>query len=122
MSGNTLAAGHAKLRIFELSEYIDFVCAVSGEDAPTRPELVPVAWERVRCVRRRSFGPLDTVIIGDTPADFDAARRNGCHVVAVATGKATATELRDAGADLLLLDLSDPQAALDAITGLASTL
>ena len=120
LSGNTLASGQAKLQIFGLPEYIDFECAVGGEDAPTRPELVPVAWDRVRSVRRRSFGPADTVLIGDTAADVDAARRNECHIVAVATGKTTAAELREAGAELVLPDLSDPQAALDAISGFAS--
>ena len=121
LSGNTLASGQTKLQIFELSEYINFACAVGGEDAPTRPELVPVAWDRVRAVHRRGFGPADTVVIGDTPADVDAARRNGCRIVAVATGKTTAAELREAGADLVLPDLSDRDAALGAITGFAST-
>lgn len=115
LSGNTLLSGRAKLEIFGLATWIDLSCAVGGEDAATRPELVDAAWSRVRAVHDREFSAADTVVIGDTPADVDAARRSGCRVVAVATGKTTAAELERAGADVVLADLSDRRTAVDAI-------
>jgi phosphoglycolate phosphatase-like HAD superfamily hydrolase len=60
---------------------------------------------------------VDTVVIGDTPADVDAAQRNGCRVVAVATGRSPADVLREAGAETVLPDLSDLRAVLEAIFG-----
>ncbi len=68
-------------------------------------------------VHGREFGPADTVVIGDTPADVETALRNGCRLVAVATGNASAGELHDAGARMVLPSLSDHAAALGAILG-----
>lgn len=115
LSGNTLEAGRAKLEIFGLARYIDYACAVGGTDAPTRPELVPVAWDRVHAVHGHRFGPAETVVVGDTPADVEAALRNGCRIVAVATGRTTAEALYAAGARTVLPNLSNLQGTLDAI-------
>lgn len=117
LSGNTLAAGRVKLEIFGLSDYVNYACAVGGTDAPTRPELVPVAWGRTLSVCGHHFSSVDTVVIGDTPADVDAAQRNGCRIAAVATGRTTADALREAGAETVLPDLSNLRAALEAIVG-----
>jgi phosphoglycolate phosphatase-like HAD superfamily hydrolase len=52
--------------------------------------------------------PADrVVIIGDTPLDVDCAHHNGCRCLAVATGIHPPDELRAAGADLVVDDLSD---------------
>jgi phosphoglycolate phosphatase-like HAD superfamily hydrolase len=115
LSGNTLAAGRAKLEIFSLSDYVDFACAVGGADAPTRPELVRVAWNRTLSASGHHFSSVNTVVIGDTPADVDTAKRNDCRIVAVATGRTTADALREAGAEIVLPDLSDLRVALQAI-------
>jgi phosphoglycolate phosphatase-like HAD superfamily hydrolase len=117
LSGNTPSSGRAKLEIFGLADYIDFTSAAWGTDADTRPELVTAAWNRAHATYAHSFGPADTVVIGDTPADVETALTNRCRLVAVATGKTTAAELRKAGAETVLPDLSDKQAALAAILG-----
>jgi phosphoglycolate phosphatase-like HAD superfamily hydrolase len=54
-----------------------------------------------------SFGDDATVYIADSPRDVDAARIGGARSLAVASGRATAAELRDAGADAVLPDLTD---------------
>jgi phosphoglycolate phosphatase-like HAD superfamily hydrolase len=115
LSGNTLRSGRAKLEIFGLADWIDATCAVGGEDADTRPDLVRVAWDRAYAMHGLTLRPTETVVIGDTPADVDAALMNSCRIVAVATGRTSTEELARAGARLVLPDLADQQRALSAI-------
>ena len=49
-------------------------------------------------------------MIGDTPRDIEAAHVNRAACIAVATGPFEASELRDAGADLVVESLTDPRA------------
>jgi phosphoglycolate phosphatase-like HAD superfamily hydrolase len=113
----TLRSGWAKLELFGLDGWLDPSCAVGGEDADTRPGLVAVAWRRARKVHGHSYAGTDTVIVGDTPLDVDAALRNGCRIVAVATGTTTAGKLVEAGADIVLPDPGSQRCALEAIIG-----
>jgi phosphoglycolate phosphatase-like HAD superfamily hydrolase len=53
--------------------------------------------------------------VGDTPRDVAAARANGCRCVAVATGHYDVAELREAGATVVLPDLTDRDATIAAI-------
>jgi phosphoglycolate phosphatase-like HAD superfamily hydrolase len=55
------------------------------------------------------------VLVGDSPQDVGAAHQGGAEVVAVASGKATVEELQDAGAELVLRDLTDTGAFLRAV-------
>ena len=57
-------------------------------------------------------------LIGDTPLDVQAARANGLKAVAVATGWVSADELAAAGADLVLPDFSDTDAAVTRLEAL----
>jgi phosphoglycolate phosphatase len=61
-----------------------------------------------------TFTEHTTVYIADSPRDVDAARIGGARSLAVASGRASAAELREAGADAVLPDLTDP-AALTAL-------
>ena len=45
--------------------------------------------------------------VADSPRDVDAARIGGARSLAVASGRASAAELREAGADAVLPDLAD---------------
>lgn len=117
LSGNTLRSGRAKLELFDLDNWLDYSCAVGGEDADTRPGLVAVAWDRAQMVHGHRYTGTDTVVVGDTPADVEAALRNGCRLVAVATGTTKAEKLTEAGADVVLPDLADQPRALEAILG-----
>jgi phosphoglycolate phosphatase-like HAD superfamily hydrolase len=55
------------------------------------------------------------VYIADTVRDVEAAGTAGAQCIAVATGRDTPAELRDAGADPLLADLSDTDEVILAI-------
>jgi phosphoglycolate phosphatase-like HAD superfamily hydrolase len=57
------------------------------------------------------------VVIGDTPHDVDAALHHGAVAIGVATGRSSAAELREAGAHVVLTDLSDTAAVLAAVLG-----
>jgi phosphoglycolate phosphatase-like HAD superfamily hydrolase len=56
-------------------------------------------------------------VIGDTTNDVTAALANGARAVGVATGSVTMEDLRQAGAHVVLPNLADVEAALQAITG-----
>lgn len=95
--------GGAKRKLAAAGYDCDFVVGAYGEDSPDRDDLVPILCERAR------EGGLDfeqVVVIGDTPADIACARAGGALAVAVATGWHSYEELKIAGPDLLLKDLS----------------
>jgi len=78
-----------------------------ADHGTTRRHLPPVAIKRFHQVTGSAVPPERVVIIGDTPLDVDCAHHNGCRCLAVATGIHPADELRAAGADLVVDDLSD---------------
>ena len=54
-----------------------------------------------------AFVAADAIVIGDTPLDVGVRRAGGARSLAVATGSHSVEELRAAGADVVLKDLSD---------------
>ncbi len=63
------------------------------------------------------FGVGDAlvVVVGDTPLDVAVAREGGARSVAVATGSYDVAMLGESGADVVLEDFGDLQAALEAL-------
>lgn len=109
LTGNFEETGTLKLRACGI-EPSDFPVRVWGDesphDPPARDHLPPVAIGRYRALYgREPAGGLVTVI-GDTPHDVACARAHNCRALGVATGRYTADDLRRAGADLVLPDLS----------------
>ncbi|GII82107.1 haloacid dehalogenase [Sphaerisporangium siamense] len=116
LTGNLFAIAELKLRAFGLTGYVDLRLGAYGEDAYERTDLPVHAFGRAgRHLGRRHDG-AGTVIIGDTPRDVATARAAGARCVAVATGSHGVAELRAAGADIVLPDLSDTTAVLRAVT------
>ena len=68
-----------------------------------------------------TFTEQGTVYIADSPRDMDAARIGGARSLAVASGRSSAAELREAGADAVLPDLTDPAALTELIVRLTQT-
>jgi phosphoglycolate phosphatase-like HAD superfamily hydrolase len=60
------------------------------------------------------------VYVADSPRDVEAARVGGARSLAVAGGRASAAELRDAGADAVLADLGDTAAFVTLLTRLTA--
>ena len=105
LSGNYPETGRLKLAAAGLDPDRFTVCAW-GSEAPSRPELIPVALERYRAHTGRALPASSVVVIGDTPHDVACARAHGCRALAVATGGYTTEELAPAGADLVLASLA----------------
>ncbi|MBL4698770.1 MAG: HAD hydrolase-like protein [Phycisphaerales bacterium] len=78
----------------------------SPHPQPKRAHLPPVAIERYQRVKNTTLDPQSVIIIGDTIHDVSCAKVNGCRSLAVATGHDDAATLRDAGADLVVDDLT----------------
>ncbi|MGW4895647.1 HAD family hydrolase [Kitasatospora sp. NPDC004240] len=113
LTGNIRANALLKLRLFGLAEFTDLRCGAYGDDARGRAALVAVARRRAAAVHRRA--PGDIVLIGDTPHDVRAGRAGGARVIAVASGTSGEEVLRAAGADVVLADLRDTAAVIDAV-------
>jgi phosphoglycolate phosphatase-like HAD superfamily hydrolase len=119
LTGNTRPAAEIKLRAFDLDRYLDFDIGAYGTDDGVRANLVGIARQRAEKAHGGSFEDDATVLLGDTPNDVAAALASRARIVAVATGKDTAADLAAAGAETVLLDLSDTRAVLAAIDGQA---
>jgi phosphoglycolate phosphatase len=117
LTGNTRPAAEIKLRAFDLDRYLDFDIGAYGTDDDTRANLVNVARQRAERSHGFNFGDDATVLLGDTPNDVAAAQASAARIIAVATGKDTAAELTEAGADIVLPDLTHTSAVLAAIYG-----
>jgi phosphoglycolate phosphatase len=112
LTGNLRANAELKMRTFGLAERIDFDIGGYGCDHRVRSRLVDVARRRAA---GRAFTGRTTILIGDTVRDVQAAQDNEVRVIAVATGETGAAELRRAGADIVLSDLTNPAAVLAAV-------
>ena len=106
LTGNIARAARIKLEHFALQRY--FACGAYGDDAPRRDDLVPVAVGRARRAGIDVTSARQAVVIGDTPLDVQCAAAAGARSVGVATGPFTEEQLRRAGADAVLPDLTDP--------------
>jgi phosphoglycolate phosphatase-like HAD superfamily hydrolase len=114
LTGNIESNAALKVSAFGLERWLDFEVGAYGSDPhERRSDLVGVARERAA---GKYAEPTGAVLVGDTPLDVLAAREAGARAVAVMTGFADPSALRDSRPDALLDDLSDTAAAVAAIT------
>jgi phosphoglycolate phosphatase len=107
LTGNYREAAEIKLQHFELWDFFEW--GAFSDDHHDRNELVPIAKSRAE-IYDIPVAAIDRVIvIGDTPHDIECARVSGARSIAVATGGYTVEQLRAAGADDVLPDLSDTE-------------
>ena len=116
LTGNYSSAGPMKVSAAGL-EPGWFTVTAYGDEAETRAELVSLAMGKHRESAGWSVAPGCVIVIGDTPQDVGCARANGCVSFAVATGRYSGDELREAGADHVVEDLSDPGALMGVVDG-----
>ena len=104
MTGNLTRIGWRKLERAGLGDYFRF--GAFGEMAATRAGLAQLA---IRQARREGWiargAPIS--LIGDSPADVNAAHGSGARSIAVATGLTKAADLEALGPDYLLRSLRD---------------
>ena len=113
LTGNYEEGARLKLEYFDLWKY--FPCGAFGDAAPHRNVLVPKALARVAACGGPAFAAADAIVIGDTPLDVGCAAHAGARSLAVATGSHSVEELRAAGADAVLRDLSNTDEVLGII-------
>jgi phosphoglycolate phosphatase-like HAD superfamily hydrolase len=116
LTGNYPETGAIKLRSagFDPGHFVINAWGdASPHPEPLRSHLPPVAIENYRIAKTRDIDPEQVIIIGDTVHDVTCALDNNCRALAVATGHATRQELEDAGAHLVVDDLSRTQELLD---------
>jgi phosphoglycolate phosphatase-like HAD superfamily hydrolase len=107
LTGSSKPNAMLKLTSFGLDGFVDFDIGGYGSEAYPKGTLIRVARERASARHQVSFGEDVTVYVADSPRDVDAARIGGARSLAVASGRASAAQLRDAGADAVLPDLTD---------------
>jgi phosphoglycolate phosphatase-like HAD superfamily hydrolase len=117
LTGNIQANAEVKLSAFGLDRHLDFEIGAYGSDHRRRSRLVAVALRKARERRGVQLEAADAVLIGDTPLDVAAALEGGARAVAVASGPYGEGELRDAGAHVVLADLTDVDAVVEAALG-----
>jgi len=115
LTGNIEPNAELKLAAFDLHTLVDLQIGGYGSDHGTRSELVAVARRKARARHGAEVSAAETVVVGDTPLDVDAAHAAGARAVAVATGPYTAQELEQAGPDAVLEDVRDVDALLAAL-------
>jgi phosphoglycolate phosphatase len=117
LTGSSRPNATLKLRAFGLDRYLDlFVGGFAGSEAYPKGTLLRVARQRAEEKYGASFAEGATVYVADSPRDMEAARIGGARSVAVASGRASTAELRDAGADAVLPDLTDTQSVVALVT------
>jgi phosphoglycolate phosphatase len=119
LTGNVPALARVKLGALGLTDHLDLTIGAYGDVSAVRSDLVPVARRNAADRYGADFAGRATVLVGDTPNDVSAAAVNGARSVAVATGSFTAEQLADAGADVVLADLTDTARVVSAILDVA---
>jgi phosphoglycolate phosphatase len=109
-----------KLRAFGIERYFD--TEVGGYGSEVFPKGALLLNARGRAARKYGvdFTEKATVYVADSVRDVAAARIGGARSVAVASGRSSAAELRDEGADVVLADLADTAHVVRAIDWLTS--
>ena len=103
--GEVEAAAHIKPARANLNHYFSF--GGYGSDSSDRAELTRCAITRAGRILGRPLDPWRALVVGDTPTDVDAAHAAGAVAVGVASGRFSASQLAEAGADDALRSLRE---------------
>jgi len=113
-TGNTQAGARTKLAHGDIWHHFGF--GGFGDDHIDRVEVIRAGAARGAGALRAPLEACRVVVIGDTPKDAYAARGIDAACLAVLTGGYSEAELRDAGAEWVVPDLSHPS-VLPALLG-----
>jgi phosphoglycolate phosphatase len=111
VTGNLAPIAEYKVAAFGLDAYLDLTVGGYGEVSEVRADLLGDALIKATA-KYGEFAPDSVFVIGDTPHDVDAALAHKARAIAVATGRYSAAELREAGAHTVLPDLADTEKVL----------
>ena len=105
VTGNTSKTARIKLEMAGFDPAW-FPLGAFGNESADRADLTRLALERAQDHAGRAIKGADVFVIGDTPADIQAARAIDAIAVAVCTGYTRRAELLNSDPDFLLADLS----------------
>jgi phosphoglycolate phosphatase len=125
LTGSIRPNALAKLQAFGLAGFFDLEIGGFGSEVYLKGAQLLDSRRRAAAKYAAGSGAgspaaISTVLVGDSVRDVEAARTGGAGSIAVASGRATVSELRAAGADRVLTDLSDTAAVTAAIDQLTS--
>jgi len=112
LTGTSRANAELKLTAFNLDSFVDFEIGGYGDEVYPRGTLLQVTRTRAGAKYQVEFSETSTVYIADSVRDVAAAAIGGARSIAVASGRSSAAELREAGAEAVLPDLTDSAALL----------
>jgi phosphoglycolate phosphatase len=105
VTGNIEAAAHIKLSRARLNRFFSF--GGYGSDSADRTEVTRTAIARGEMVSGGTLADGACIAVGDTPRDVAAGHGAGLKVVGVATGRYSVDQLKQAGADWAIAQVSD---------------
>ena len=114
-TGNVARGAELKLRHYGLWDR--FAAGGYGDFSADRTEIVTAAIANLARAADVEPASATSLVIGDTPRDVSAGHAAGARVLAVATGNYDEAILRESGADFVLPDLRDTEAALAILLG-----
>lgn len=115
VTGNMRRTALLKLRVCGFDGLPDPALGAFGDHHSDRAHLVRDAIAAARGQDLHA-APSHTVVVADHVHDVRGALDAGARCVGVATGRVSADDLRAAGADAVLPDLTDPDALLAALS------
>ncbi|MCD0451237.1 haloacid dehalogenase-like hydrolase [Actinocorallia sp. API 0066] len=115
LTGSLEGTARIKLAELGLDRHLDL--SVGGYFSPVYPKGATIETSRIKAAAayQTTIAEAATVLVADHPLDVRAAQIARARSVGVATGTATETELRAAGADAVLPTLADTRAILETI-------
>jgi len=120
LTGSIRPNAVAKLQVFGFEQFLDLEIGGYGSEVYLKGAQLLETRRRAAAKYGAEFGPGSTVYLADSGRDVEAAGIGGARCVAVASGRSTASELRAAGADVVIDDLSDEAVVVAAIDQLTS--
>ncbi len=109
-TGNLRRGAELKLAHFGLWER--FAAGGFGDGKLVRADVVAEGIGALACAMGEQPSPAETLVVGDTPLDIEAAHAAGAQAMGVATGSYSVEELRATGAEAVVPDFSDVAGAL----------
>jgi len=105
VTGNTRSIALIKLKMAGIDTF--FSVGGFGDDSANREELIRLAIRRAEETHAVTFEKKDIFVIGDTPKDVVPAKKFHLRAIGVVTGLYSMSQLREAGADVVLDNLED---------------
>jgi phosphoglycolate phosphatase len=116
LTGTIRQNAGCKLRAFGLQVYLDLDIGGFGSDVYPRGTQIIRSLDLANEKYKLQMVPSDVVYVADSIRDVAAADVARVRCVGVASGRSTAAELREAGADPVLDDLTDTARVVAAVT------